>query len=114
MTRFTGLSLRLRGLLFFALLAVGSIVVVGLALWVGYLRVAASGAMSGFVFAAVLAGFGLVALTSGIWFLFDENVARPIERLASGLRTQGQVGSTPMPRAIWAFWPRPPRRCRNS
>ncbi len=88
----TTLSLRLRIFLFFALLAVCGVGVVLAGLAFGYIRAQASGPASGFVFAGVLSGFGLLALTAGIWFLFDENVARPIERLATGLRSRAHAG----------------------
>ena len=33
-----------------------------------------------------VAGFGIAGLTAAIWLLFDENVAKPVERLAAELR----------------------------
>ncbi|WP_312847261.1 3'-5' exonuclease [Aliiroseovarius sp. M344] len=89
----TTLSLRLRIFLFFVLLAVSGVGLVMAALLIGYARASSAGIESGFVFAAVLSGFGLMALCAGVWFLFDENVARPIERLASGLRTRAHAGT---------------------
>ncbi|SPF78514.1 3'-5' exonuclease [Pseudoprimorskyibacter insulae] len=87
----SSLSLRLRIFLFFILLAAGSIVVVWAALYVGHGRVAGSGATNGFVFAGILSSFLIVGLTAGIWLLFDENVAKPIERLASEMRTRAHA-----------------------
>ena len=89
----TKLSLRLRIFLFFALMAVGGIAVVMGAIWLGYRRAADGDAASGFALAAMLAGFGLLALMTGIWFLFDENVAKPIERLAVSLRARAAAGA---------------------
>lgn len=89
----TTLSLRARVFLFFAFLAVAAIAVVMIALFVGASRTTPDDAISGFVFAGVLSGFGLLALVAGVWFLFDENVARPIERLASGLRLRAHAGA---------------------
>ncbi len=86
------LSLRLRILLFFLFLAVAGIAIVFGALYAGYRRTAAAGDASGFLFAATLSGFGLIGLTAGIWLLFDENVAKPIERLAAMMRSRAHAG----------------------
>ncbi len=82
------LSLRFRNFLFFAFLAVAVIAATMVALYVGYLRVNAVGVASAFVFAGVIALFAQLAVIAGIWFLFDENIARPIERLAANLRAK--------------------------
>ncbi len=84
----TRLSLRFRNFLFFAFLALASLVVIALALYLGYRRVAAAGVTSAFIFSGVVAMFGQVLLVTGVWFLFDENIARPIERLAANLRAK--------------------------
>lgn len=89
----TTLSLRLRILLFFVFLAVAGVVLVLGALAFGYARAGTADALSGFVMAGVIAGFGLLALIAGVWLLFDENVARPIERLATGLRSRAHAGT---------------------
>lgn len=88
----TRLSLRLRVLLFFGLLGLGGLAVVALALVVGHGRVAEAGVDAGFTMAGIIAGFGILGLTAGIWLLFDENVAKPIERLAAQLRTRAHAG----------------------
>ncbi|TCL09070.1 DNA polymerase-3 subunit epsilon [Shimia isoporae] len=88
----TRLSLRLRILLFFALMAAGGILVVALALFAGYRHSFEGGAGPGFMLAAIISGFGLLGLATAIWFLFDENVAKPIERLASTLRVRAHAG----------------------
>ncbi len=88
----TFLSLRVRIFLFFVFLAVAGVVIVGGALFVGYRRAAGDDAGAGFVLAGILSGFGLIGLTVGIWLLFDENVAKPIERLAAGMRTRAHAG----------------------
>ncbi|MCI2399265.1 3'-5' exonuclease [Aliiroseovarius subalbicans] len=90
---FISLSLRLRIFLFFALVAVGGVMITLGALYVGYQRVAETDPLSGFVFAGVLSGFGLLALSAGVWFLFDENLAKPIERMATGLRSRAHAGA---------------------
>ncbi len=91
------LSLRIRVFLIFAGLAAGVLAVIGLGLWlgmrrlaetgVGFLGEAAPGALNAFVTAGTVAGFGTLGLVAGVWYLFDQNVARPIETLAGGLRT---------------------------
>ena len=88
----TKLSLRLRILLFFALLGLGGIAIVLGALWLGHGRAQATDATNGFTFAAILAGMGLLGMTAGIWLLFDENVAKPIERLAAEMRARAHAG----------------------
>lgn len=89
---FAHLSLRLRIFLFFCLIAIGSTGLVLIALWVGHARVAASSVIDGFIFAGILSILGTVALTAGIWLLFDENVAKPIEKLAADMRSRAHAG----------------------
>ncbi len=87
------LGLRLRILLFFSFLTASGIAITILSLYVGYQRSGQPPDTSGYVFAAITSGFGLLALNAAIWLLFDENVAKPIERLAAGLRTHTHAGS---------------------
>lgn len=61
------------------------------ALWAGHARALGTTQADGFIFAAILSAFGLLALTTGIWLLFDENVAKPIERLAAELRSRAHA-----------------------
>lgn len=89
----TSLSFRLRVFLFFCLIALGGTGIVLVALWLGHGRALGSTPADGFSFAAILATFGLVALTAGIWLLFDENVAKPIERIAAGMRARAHAGT---------------------
>ncbi len=89
---FTSLSLRLRIFLFFCLVALGGAGFVLLAIYVGYQRALGGDVLSAFVFTGFLAGFGLIGLTAGVWLLFDENVAKPIERLAANMRTRAHAG----------------------
>lgn len=86
---FTSLSLRLRIFLLFAALALGALLVIGLALWQGYSK--GDGA-SGYIQAGLISAFGILGLTAGLWLLFDENLAKPIERLASQLRARAHGG----------------------
>ncbi len=89
---FTKLSLRLRIFLFFCLLGLGGLLSVGVALWFGYGRALDTTIGNGFTFAAILAGFFILGLTVAVWLLFDENVAKPIERLAAEMRTRAHAG----------------------
>ncbi|RCW88869.1 3'-5' exonuclease [Paracoccus lutimaris] len=91
------LSLRLRVFLIFAALAAGLLVVLAGALLVAWRRLAGAGvnfmsdatpgATGALMAAAAISIFGTLALVVWVWFLFDQNVARPIETLAGGLRT---------------------------
>ena len=87
-----GLGLRLRVFLFFGLLLAGGCVGVGVALWLGHARAMETTVTNGFVFAAILSAMVLLALCAGIWLLFDENVAKPIEKLASEMRLRAHAG----------------------
>ena len=89
----TRLSLRLRIFLFFVLLGGGGVVLFCVALFAGYQKAAAGQVGSGFILSGAIGGFGLLGLSAGIWLLFDENVAKPIERLAAGLRTRAHAGA---------------------
>lgn len=88
------LSLRLRVFLFFCLLAAGTVLVTGGALYFGYVRAGTPGLLDAFIFSGALTIFALLALIAGVWLLFDENVAKPIERLASEMRARAHAGVT--------------------
>jgi DNA polymerase-3 subunit epsilon len=82
-------SLRLRILLFFALLAVGSLLAIGAGVWLALTRFPELAAQAnGLVQIATVAGFGSLGLIAWVWFLFDKNVARPIDLLAGALRAR--------------------------
>ncbi|MCE5975234.1 PAS domain-containing protein [Sinirhodobacter sp. WL0062] len=91
----TRLSLRLRVFLFFGALAAGNVAVLAAGAVFGAGRLGASDAREGFIIGAVVAALVITALIAGIWHLFGENVAKPIERLAGGLRarTHAQIES---------------------
>lgn len=91
---FTKLSLRLRIFLFFCLLACGSIAIIGIALTIGYNRAGAPDLLDAFVFSGLFSVFLLLALVAGIWLLFDENIAKPIERIAAQMRARAHAGVT--------------------
>lgn len=83
------LGLRLRILLFFAALAAGSVGAVGLGLWFAVSRFPALAAeVNALVQIGVVACFLSVGLIVWVWFLFDRNVARPIDLLAGALRAR--------------------------
>ncbi|NKX45477.1 3'-5' exonuclease [Roseicyclus persicicus] len=84
----TRLSLRLRIFLFFALIAFGGSALVIAGLTVGYIRLGEAHALNSFVIAGLVAVFAIGGLTAWIWVLFDEHVARPVERLAADLRAR--------------------------
>lgn len=82
------LSLRLRVFLFFCLMALGSVLLSFGALYIGYRQLGLIDALSPFVTAGALSGFGILGLVVVVWLLFDENVCKPIEALAAGLRVR--------------------------
>ena len=88
----TGLSLRLRIFLFFCLLAIGGLAISAIALWLSYARAGNPELLGDFIFAEILIGFGFLAMIAGIWLLFDDNVAKPIERLSAELRARAHAG----------------------
>ena len=92
--RLQRLSLRLRVLLFFAALALAAVALTWLGLFVGYRRVADAAATPGFTVAGILAAFGILGVSTGIWLLFDENVAKPLQRLAAQLRAHAHAGGS--------------------
>lgn len=87
------LSLRQRLLLFFTAMAAGGVGAVVAGLWFGYRQFGDPGALSAFVTAGAVAGFAILGLVAGIWFLFDENVGRALDRLAAGMRAQAHAES---------------------
>lgn len=88
------LSLRLRVFLFFCLMGLGGLAIVLGALWMGYRQLGDASALSSFVTSAAVSGFGLVGLVVAVWLLFDENVSKPIERMAAQLRVRASAGGS--------------------
>jgi DNA polymerase-3 subunit epsilon len=91
------LSLRTRILLFFALIALGGAGAIGFGLWAALARAGAgSGGGADPVAVAVqgglIAGLILVGLVVGVWYLFDANVGRAIERLSAAIRARAHAG----------------------
>ena len=83
------LSLRLRILLFFALLAFGSVAALAAGLLIAMRQTALAPEV---VQGALVAGFAVVGLVVWVWFLFDHNVARAIDTLASAIRARVHAG----------------------
>jgi len=83
------LSLRLRILLFFALLAVGAVAAIGAGLLVAAREAPLAPEV---VQGGLVAGFALVGLVVWVWYLFDHNVARAIESLAAAIRARVHAG----------------------
>ncbi len=89
---FERFSLRLRIFLFFAFLAFACSGLALAGLTLGYVRLAEPYALSAFVSGGFVAVFAIVALTTWVWVLFDENVAKPVERLAAEMRARVHGG----------------------
>lgn len=87
----TGLSLRLRIFLIFAALTAGVLLMIAAGAFITARQLDNPGLAIG---GAALSVFGALGLLVWVWFLFDQNVARPIETLAGGLRT----GTVPDPK----------------
>ncbi|MDO9525154.1 MAG: exonuclease domain-containing protein [Gemmobacter sp.] len=82
------LSLRLRIFMFFALLALGGLVALGVGLWLGYRRLGTPDTLNAFVQGGLVAGFVTLGLVVWVWYLFDVHVAKAIERLAGTIRAR--------------------------
>ena len=76
------LSLRVRVFLFFAALGLGALVALGVGLSLGYRRLATAESLPAFVQGGVFAGFAILGLVAWVWYLFDSNVAKPIDILS--------------------------------
>ena len=86
------LSLRLRVFLFFVLLGGGAVLIALGSVYLGYQRLGDPEALSAFLFSGVVSTFLILGLTVGIWLLFDENVAKAVERLAAQIRAGAHAG----------------------
>ena len=93
-------GLRLRIMLFFALLAVGTIAAMIFGAWTAvtqseYLYVwEVPGLFDSKVQGWLFAGFLILVLVGGIWHVFDTQFVRAIERLATTIRTRAHVDAT--------------------
>ena len=85
---FTRWSLRFRIFLFFALILGGGGAGIAGGLWLGFSRLQDADAATGFVLAGLVAFFALAGLVLWVWLMFDENVAKPVERLSGDMRAR--------------------------
>lgn len=88
----TSLSLRVRTFLLFSGSAAVCSILVGLSHYFAFSRLDEGGVTSAFLISGFLSVFAILAVTTTIWLLFDENVAKPIDRLAAGIRTRAHAG----------------------
>ncbi|MHA6265199.1 3'-5' exonuclease [Arenibacterium sp. CAU 1754] len=89
---FTRLSLRFRIFLFFCLLAAGGAALAAAALAFGWSRAEEALPTAPFITAFVAFAFLNTGLAVGIWLLFDEHVAKPINKLSTDLRLRAHSG----------------------
>ncbi|MEZ5796849.1 MAG: hypothetical protein R3D63_04760 [Paracoccaceae bacterium] len=90
----TSLSLRVRVFLFFALLMSGAVAALVTGLWLGYDRLGSPETLDAFVQGGIVAGFAILGLILWVWYLFDTNLAKPIEVLAGALRARAHADVT--------------------
>ena len=88
-------SLRQRILLIFAGMAAGAVTALALALYFGYQRNPSPWSLDAVIVGGIIAGLAIVLMILGVWRLFDEHVAKPIERLSGELRarTHSHIGA---------------------
>ena len=85
------MGLRLRIFLFFAALGVGSVGAIAAGAWFVARRAQAPETVAALVQAGLLGGVLAVLLVAWVWLLFDINVARAIEALASAMRARAHA-----------------------
>ena len=88
----SSLSLRVRILLFFMLLAVGAVAAIGAGIWMAWARAGQETPSAELVQGGLIAAFLILGLTVWVWFLFDAHVARAIETLSSAIRARVHAG----------------------
>ncbi|WP_281823278.1 3'-5' exonuclease [Jannaschia rubra] len=86
----TSAPLRLRVMLFFALIASGNVAAVAAGIAMAWRR--APDAAPALMTAGLVAAFGTVLVTVLVWLLFDEHVAKAVNRLAAALRARAHGG----------------------
>ena len=82
------LSLRLRVFLFFAALGLGGVLALSVGLTLAYRRLGTPDTLNAFIQGGIFGGFGILGLVAWVWYLFDVNVAKPIDLLAGSLRAR--------------------------
>ncbi|MFN3208284.1 MAG: exonuclease domain-containing protein [Roseovarius sp.] len=86
------LGLRLRIFLLFCLLALGAVALAGAALWLGWSRAEDALPATPFLTAFIVFTLLNTALLTGVWLLFHERIAKPIEMLSTSLRLRAHSG----------------------
>ncbi len=89
---FSALSLRIRILLFFALITFGGVTLAAGVLYYAWVQAGEMAQVAHFLNAFILFAFLFGGLVVGVWLLFDENLAKPIEQVAAGLRLRVHSG----------------------
>lgn len=82
------LSLRLRVFLFFAALGLGGVLALSVGLTLAFRRLGTPETLNAFIQGGIFGGFGILGLVAWVWYLFDVNVAKPIDLLAGSLRAR--------------------------
>ncbi len=90
----TRLSLRIRIFLFFAALLAGALVALATGLTLGYRRLGEPEVLNAFIQGGIIAAFVISGLIAWVWYLFDMNVAKPIDILAGALRARAHSDVT--------------------
>ena len=85
------LSLRLRIFLIFAGLAAGALAGLTAGLVFGYRQLGTPETLNAFVQVGMLAGAVVLGLVTWVWYLFDLNVAKPIDILSGALRARAHA-----------------------
>lgn len=88
------LSLRVRVFLFFAALGAGSVAALTGGLFLAFRRLGTPETLNAFVQGGLIAGFAILGLIVWVWYLFDLNLAKPIEALAGTLRARAHSDVT--------------------
>lgn len=83
-----GPGLRLRIFLLFTALMASALLALAGGLYFAYVRQGQPGALGTVLTGGIIAGFIISGLILGVWLLFDEHVAKPIQRLAGELRAR--------------------------
>lgn len=89
---FETFSLRVKIFLLFALICVGGALLLIAGLVIGYARLGDAQALSSFVIAGVIGVCAILGLSAWVWLLFDDHVAKPVERIAADLRARAHSG----------------------